>query len=712
MPEVNRIQLLGQDDGEDTLSQMLDIQGKGMAELRNLLPGKTSVPRGGIPRIASSSALDNLDWVYPFRSTLQPELTIGKIGVDLVQIDQRANVVVIRSKAFPSSAAKPCAERVGDTVIVSCDYPSLATTAWAVTQDGRSLKVRPANIERSSSTVISAAFTQFSSAYMNPRRAARMFSSTWVMRDDDSSLSTTGSGVPGTTYTWGEAKAESWEDANSRFVFGGEDVDGNGELEVTITVSNIPEGATHLRMWCTKMSEWESLTGNESAVTIVAGLSLRWWMDISIADGVQTPGGIQFTQKFNKTEGSLAGEINAVDTTGANEVPPCRSMRYLNGLLWACGARIGDSPGRCYYSLDVTGTSPLRSLSLFNLTDRAIDTSQDDTEQTMGIASTRGHLIIINERDVWMLDNGDPENQPRKIAEDMGTLFPGTICEHNQMVWYLSSQGPARISGDTVELVEKFSVSDVWPSPDGGDPYFHALSRTEKAAVWSVWHNNTWYIGNRSRVSGMKMSSNKIDGGFRVTPASGSGVVTALPARMSDSRVIMFGGGAIHNWMDPNQVVDGDGFYFTAEARYRVGRIDGRRWYKVGEAYDILAHAHWDDEGDMLTTIESQGTRYAFLFKYEQRPITDALQNSDISNGARWVIQQGLPEGIIGAFFVVGIRKIVRGPFTLGGMEIGIVPCKGHEFEYVSFSSGQVIEPELDGNLLVFDPEFNRGYDG
>ena len=347
MPEVNRIQLLGQDDGEDTLSQMLDIQGKGMAELRNLLPGKTSVPRGGIPRIASSAALDNLDWVYPFRSTLQPELTIGKIGVDLVQIDQRANVVVIRSKAFPSSAAKPCAERIGDTVIVSCDYPSLATTSWAVTQEGRSLKVRPANIERSSSTVISAAFTQFSSAYMNPRRAARMFSSTWVMRDDDSSLSTTGSGVPGTTYTWGEAKAESWEDANSRFVFGGEDVDGNGELEVTITVSNIPEGATHLRMWCTKMSEWESLTGNESAVTIVAGLSLRWWMDISIADGVHTPGGIQFTQKFNKTEGSLAGEINAVDTTGANEVPPCRSMRYLNGLLWACGARIGDSPGRC-----------------------------------------------------------------------------------------------------------------------------------------------------------------------------------------------------------------------------------------------------------------------------------------------------------------------------------------------------------------------------
>ncbi|MBK8772416.1 MAG: hypothetical protein IPM06_18615 [Rhizobiales bacterium] len=712
MPDVNRIQLLGQDDGEDSLNQVQDVGGKAMVELRNLIPGKTSTPRGGIPRIAENAALANLDWVYPFRSTLQPELTIGKIGVDLVQIDQRANVVVIRSKAFPSSATKPCAERVGDTVIVSCDYPSLATTAWAVTQDGRSLKVRPANIERSSSTVISAAFNQFSSAFMNPKRAARMFSTTWVMRDDDGAMSPTGSGVPGTTYTWGEAKSESWEDLNGRFIFGGEDLDGEGELEVTVTVSNIPEGATHLRMWCTKMSEWEQLSGNDAAATIVAGLSLRWWMDISIADRVVTPNGIQFTQKLNKSEGSLAGEINAVDTTGANEVPPCRSMRYLNGLLWACGAKIGDSPGRCYYSLDVTGTSPLRSLSLFNLTDRAIDTSQDDTEQSMGLASTRGHLIIINERDVWMLDNGDPDNQPRKIAEDMGTLFPGTICEHNQMVWYLSSQGPARISGDTVELVEKFSISDLWPSPDGGDPYFHALSRTEKASVWSVWHNNTWYIGNRNRVVGMKMSANKIEGGFRVTPASGSGVVTALPARMSDSRVIMFGGGAIHTWMDPNQTVDGNGFYFTAEARYRIGRIDGRRWYKVAEAYDILAHAHWDDDGDMLTTVESQGDRYAFLFKYEQRPITDALQNSDISNGARWVIQQGLPEGIIGAFFVVGIRKIVRGPFILGGMEIGIVPCKGHEFEYVSFSSGQVIEPELDGNLLVFDPEFNRGYDG
>ena len=144
--------------------------------------------------------------------------------------------------------------------------------------------------------------------------------------------------------------------------------------------------------------------------------------------------------------------------------------------------------------------------------------------------------------------------------------------------------------------------------------------------------------------------------------------------------------------------------------------MDQRRKQKVGEAYDILVHAHWLDAGQLRITVTAQGGRGHYLYQYDQRPITDPLQNTDVADAWRDTVQQGVREmdNLIGSWFQVQVEKVIRGPFTLTGAELGVILRKGQEFEYVSMSAGQTppTPPPIDFGMAIFDYDRNRGENG
>lgn len=710
MPRTDRLRFMDTTGGENSRQSRFELEDGEVRELVNLLPGKVATPRGGCPLVAEMSR--DIDWVYPFRDNTGLNISIAKSGVDLVQVSRFGLIEIVRAGAFPTPYANPCAVRLGEALLVTCDQES-AVQGWIITFDG-TLVARPANLRRPDSTKLVASQDFASTAgYVDAARKARKFATTWVIRQDADGLD--GANQPITTETWGGAVAESWEDVDDRLIYPGVDAEGTLALTLAVTVSSIPVGATHLRLWVSQGTAWDGAGNPGNSQSIASGSYARYWKDIAISDAVFGVTGFVFTAILDLTEGQLAGQTHIVDTTGASEIPPSSILKYHNGLLWAAGGPSLSSPGRAYYSLDVSDP-PSRTLTLFDPLNRALDTSIEGTEVTMGIASTHGHLLFLNEQDVWMLKNGDPENEPLKIAEGMGTTFPNTVIEQGQRVWYLSEQGPAMISDGVVSLVEKFNVGHVWPlcdiGPNAPVGYFFSLNREERRKVRSWWKDGIWYISNGARTAAMKTEQNELQGGFQFELSPQAGFHPYLVSKFSEKEVYAFGDKKMARWASPGVTTDGASGRFVARYVSRPVRIDGRRREKLGEVWDILCHLAWNDQGDLYTSCVSQGGRRNQVFKYDQRPITQILQNTDINNDWRGLIQQGVLEGLVGNWFEVGFRKTIYDAFEFQGMEIGVILRDGHEMEYVSVTSMEEPTVPLADDLLIYDLSMNRGHHG
>ena len=710
MPQTDRLRFMDTTGGENSRQTRFELEPTQVRELVNLVPGRVASPRGGCPLVASLPR--DVDWVYPFRFRLGNDATIAKSGVDLVSISLSGVMSTIRPMAFPSASAVPCAVRIGDSLLISCDQDS-PTSGWIVSFDG-GFVARPANLKRPDSTKLSVTQNFVSEPYSSQARMARKFATTWVIRDDEDGL--TGAGTPQTTEVWGGAVAESWEDAEERLIYPGLDADGVVTLTLKVIVSSLPVGATHLRLWVSQGTPWDGAAAPGKSEQTAAGSYARYWKDIALSDSTLGPDGYTFTATLDLSDGQLGGQTHVIDTTGASEIPPCAIMKYHNGLLWVAGGQQYSSPGRAYYSLDVSDP-PVRTLTLFDPLNRALDTSIDGTEKTMGIASSHGHLLFLNEQDIWLLKNGDPENEPLKIAEGMGTTFPNSIVEHGQRVWYLSEQGPAIISDGVVSLLETFNVSHVWPSCDAGPTapvgYFFSLSRDDRRKVRSWWKDGIWYISDGNKTAAMKTEQNEIQGGFQVELSPQAGFHPYLVSQFTDKDVYVFGDKKVCRWMAAGVVTDGTTGRFVVRVTSRPVRMDGRRREKLGEVWDILGHLSWDDNGELFMSCFSQNNRRNLVFKYEQRPITQILQNTDIDNRWRGIVQQGVQEGLVGNWFEVGIRKTIYGKFEFEGMELGVILRSGHEMEYVSTNFQEEIDTTgIDDNFLIYDLSMNRGYSG
>lgn len=725
MPEIIRLSEVGFAKGENSKDSPTELADGEWSELINIEPGADGASvRGGIPLKATLS-MDGIDWIFPFRSTGKKKWFIGKRGVDLVQFDSNGSAGVIMAGAFPTVNVKACAERVADSVIVACDYPSgRAAIAVSMSSDKMTLVAEPANISRPTGTTISI-------EYLDPRspeginaegvelpvNSCRMVAVTFVRRRSPDADAFDSSGRGRTTDAFADAVAESWEDMSERAYFQGIAAIQTpfGQLmsakqKVTIAIPGaIPRGCTHVRLWATQSTMWLRDDAEGGALAVAAGSGLRFLMDIAVAEFGTT--GIA-SVVVNKTDGELAGQLNLSDTIGANDIPPARQIKYHNGRLWATGAKFGDSPGRSYYSKEIVG-SPLRSLSLFSLSDQYTDTSIDDTEATMGMASSRGNLFFINQNDVWILRDGNPSetNPPGLIAQGLGTSFPGTISENGQLAFYLSNLGPAVISGETVDLMEDFKVGSVWPKTYSGVGYFFQLDRIERLKVKSFWFGNTWYITDGLVTAAFRVEPGKGGAGYRVEPAAGADLRIEHFAKHDEGEAYILSGSKLCSWMSTKRTRDGVGFYFTAKAKTRGMRIDGRRRWKMGEAWDVLVLSRWQDVGEMLITLEGQFGRVGDLFRYTERTLADPLQAYQHSSAYREAVQQIVPAYRLSAWFMAGIQKVIRGEFDISGIQVGYMPREGTEFEYISVADAETI-PTPDAALAIFDDRFNSGEDG
>lgn len=728
MPDVARIIFDGQSGGENSRDLPFDLDARTgqVAKLVNLIPGKNSIPRYGCPLIANTSEDIEIDWVYPFRSSSRKTIFIAKSGTNLVQIDENGETKTVKAGAFRDAEAQICAERIGDTVIIGNSYKTGA--ALAVTRKFDTLYVRSANTMRPASTKLSAtSYNKKTSSgvidttdadygpWWISSRTSRTFSVTFVRRDDE--LSVGSNGLPKTTDVWGNATSESWENISDRIVYEGSDSDDVSETKLTVSINAIPDGATHVRLWSTVGFQWAKADGPDAANIKAAGSPLRWWIDVSVYDFVSSQDGYSYTCALKLTEGQISGQTEIVDTTGANEIPPCSSLKFHNNLMWAGGVDSESDAGKWYFSNPITGAIPFRSLTLFNYSDRSIITCPDGTEKSTGIAASHGDLYFIGEKNVYSLADGDPINHsPTMIAQDMGSSFPNSIVERGQEIYYLSQQGPAVISGGVVEVIDTFDVAAVWPNPNGEQTYFHNLSADDKKKVRSWWCRGYWFISDGIVTVSLRMDRNQIVGGFTVEFSEESGVQPKLIAVVDESTTYTFGNKKLYQWTKAGVFTDGEGAYFTASVTYRRGRMDQRRKQKVGEAYDVIVHSHWEDNGQMLVTLTSQGGRGYTLYSYDERPITEPLQNTDVSSKYREVVEIGVSEddNIVGSWFQVKVEKIVRSMFTISGAEVGVLLRKGQEFEYISTSAGATppSPPKIDAGMSMFDDDMNRGYNG
>lgn len=712
--------------GENSRDEPTELASGQWAEIVNLIPGDESArPRGGCTTTDVVDGAGYIDWVFAFRSNKARKHIIGKRFSDLVSVEVTGGISVIKAGAFPVDSAQPAAVRVGDSVIVTCDYPT-GTNAISVSEKNGTLVAQPANILRAGATsltitalpVDAPAEGEAVTAKTFPRKSSRMICATYVRRDD--SFATDTAGRPITTSTWGDASAESWEDIEERAFLEGLDEDGVAIHVISLSISSPPDGATHVRLWVTQLTEWDAVGSKTAAMQVTAGATRRYLRDISLRDFPAS-----YTFSLDKTEGELAGQTHLSDTLGVNEVPPARVLKYHNGLLWATGAQFGDSPGRSYYSYPMSG-NPTRRLTQFNLSDKCIDTSLDDSERTMGMCASRGHLFFINENDVWILRNGDPSNAPEIIAQGMGTTFPQTIVERGQVAFYLSNQGPAMISGETVELIEEFTHSAVWPKPSSGRPSFFNLTKAERKNVRAWWYQDNLFVSGWTSdgvplCAALRVKENANAGPWTMQTAPNSGVKLENFAWFNDNEAYLVSDGPevdgevttgiVSRFLGTKSLTDGNGFFYTASVTARALRVDRRRSWRVGEALFILGHASWLDVGQLMLTLRGQFGRVGSLFKYEQRPITEPHQNTNVNNLWREQILQAVPAGRVGTWFQPGATKVVRGEFTIEGLDVALIAREGHEWEYVSLSKEEMI-PQLDTGLAIFDDRFNGGNDG
>lgn len=705
MPNVDRLRFIGHTKGYNTRDDQFSLEDGELLAIENCIPrGEDIIPRAGIRAVGTT--IDGTDWEYPYRHVDYPHI-IARKGVDLYAIRTNGSYYMIKEGAFPSTGIDVCAERIGDAVLIGCD----SFTNWPgtlVTMKDGSLVANNANIFRPNvvglGAITATSETQIDSTY-TIGKMSRMFAVTFVRRTDPLGFNGTS---PKTTSDFVDGASESYDEISQRYTFSG--VDANFvQLRLAISLSEIPVDCTHVRVWVTQGTPW---TGDErlDPDTISAGSELRYFKDVSIGDFSEVNGTQYAIINFDVTEGTLAGETHLISTLGLNELPPCKYMKYCNGRLWIGGGTYMGSPGRWYYSMPIEGDTPSRYLTMFNLSTQYVDTSIDDTERAMGIGVTKGDVIFFCEKDIWRLPNGDPDYGVTKIAEGYGTVFPNTITEYGQAVFYLSNRGPCYVSGNMVDPVNGFAAGEVWPDQYDGTPgYFHSLNRDARRAVKSFWFQDSWFIVNDDMCVAYCAPPGDPIGAWKIVPATGSGVKTGKVIVLSADRAMLLCDGKIHKFLDGKR--DGYGYFYSMRVKYGPKHLDRRKRYKIAEAWDILVHARWTDNGELRTILHAEDDIRVASHLYEQRPTTEILQNSGVKNTSRRIIQQGLREGMYGTWFTVEWIKVYRDNFWCIGAEVGVIPREGSELEYMSYSDPDPYDVVVDTNLAIFDDTFQEGLD-
>lgn len=478
---------------------------------------------------------------------------------------------------------------------------------------------------------------------------------------------------------------------------------------------------THIRVWRTV----GYATSAEAQTAIGAG-EMNFLADVDI--------NAQFVDTVTDTE--LAGETNAIlPQVGLDAMPIATDILYHNGLMWISPLDRSER-GKWYYSNPIVdAVNPLKYVSYYNLTDRFIETSLNNSEANTALGVAGNDVYYFMEESVWFLRDGDVTFGPRKVSNTQGSVFPKAFTKIDNKIFYISNNGPAYVSDQRIQMIDGMASGEVWPITFYGKGEFFALGDPDglnafKKNVISFYHKDTWFVCHRDIVIGFHMPKNNRSSGCFKVEFGDSELRIGSVAILDIDTCIIASKNDVYYGTYPDPKVIGRGGYrflwdaiqtdifsiFTLKSKSMAFQVIGKERDLSGEVYSLKAYATFTDLGEFRFRITTDFIRRIVSFIYDERPKSNTLQNQSIDNkGAgqlqsktewRTVLQQGVPEGMIGRYFEIEWEKNYLPPFDfrMEGFDIEYLPRIEQPMEFVSLSEGvqeAPLEPPLDAKIFA-----------
>lgn len=455
-----------------------------------------------------------------------------------------------------------------------------------------------------------------------------------------------------------------------------------GNINFTFDPSAVPAGATHLRLYMTLPGTIAS--GNYLNAQLIAdGLVYRWAADIPV-------GALSSNFTLPGSDGALAGSVNLCWSTGRDDLPAGGSIKFFDGRLWVYGGKSEANPGRSYFSAVIDGaTEQLSKLLSFRYDTDFKDTSTDETEPGVGMGISHGMLILFNSRSVYSLRGADYSPEPL----DMTRGAIGGITEIGQRIFYLSQEGPAVVSGSSIDNVENFKSDMTTPGIIGYSAFFDPGAR-----IRGMWHNHSWMLTDGQRVACYKMGDNA-DGTWRLIP----GETMSFSFSCSPTKGELWVGGEdkpIYSLMDKSRTKDGDTPFLCRLATNATPVPQGMI---SGEAYRIWTWTRWTDNSQLKIVLLGDHGRVADLYQFKEDETSGASTGHTM--GQRGQVMQVVRAGALSHWFQIELEKYSWNQEILFGPIMLELFARNWHPESVSMSEAGRAEPILDAGMLTWDPE-------
>lgn len=660
-------------------------------------------------------------------------------------------------------------ERVFNSLYIVTNWPNSALN-FILEWSGNTFSIRSGNIERPETTIVLTeteaekddGFGGFVPDPDNNLEPEHVYSYavTFANMDDPSSIAAGGSPLLSEAYV--TPILESGDDINERKLITtsvGNEPTAYIAVDVDINIGSVLDPqATHALIYRT-----EGVPSSQpDAETEAKGLPHRFLAAVPVKGPLATdPLNFSYTDKTS--DESIAGSLFTVDAqVGKSGMPSGNGIKFHNGILWIGGLNTSDLRGRWYYSSVIEdGVRPLKFLSNYDFVNQFIDTSLDESEKNINVAVSQNDIYFVMEKSIYYLRDGDVSFSPKLVDASKGSRFPRTVTEIDRGIYYLSNEGPARIFGRNVDLLNSFTAGTLWPETYKGPGDIQSIGVEglgqdgfDTYNVLGFYYKNSWFITHRDETVGHYISpDNRAIGPWKVEFGSkilrlGSVAVfdddLCVFVGKDDSKYLIKGcknsidpevippGGDECSGANPIDANPGNGatpwdkrswrfltkevntdnmtvFKFRSKSRAMYVR-NGRKDYS-GEAFDIKIYAKFTDFGELRAKIFTNFVRHVKSFIYTQQGRDTALQNQTIapslSDGRsgvtpwRTVLQQGFQEGIYGHFFEIEIEKNFFPPFDFyyKGFDLNYIDVGQHQAEFVSITAGFDDIP-LDSKLL------------
>jgi len=487
-------------------------------------------------------------------------------------------------------------------------------------------------------------------------------------------------------------------------------------LQASVVLSNLDqldEQVTHARI---------SRTLEFDTSVQALGASYRWLGDFPVSGpNDERVAGTTITYIDNKSNATMSGNFNFSLNIGMDNMPAGRTMAFHNGRLWVGGVYNGPDEwrGRAFYSVPPLNIDyPEKWFSMF-LTGKASltigealgdsvevsgwkDTNYIDNEQVQIISISKNDVIFINSLSVWFLADGDPETfEPELITNTGGTEFKNSAVNKDGVIFFLSNNGPARIVGRNVVIMEEHTAGEVWPVLfDNSVGYFHGLS--DKNRVQGYFVRDNWILADNDTVVAMYMPDNKKGfGPWKIKFGATIPIKFGIGASFSENDLIVYPYGSSSTQFYKvlcSGVYNDAGVDMTLHQKSKALYVSQKDREKFGEAAELIMFVEFTDSGNLLLVLKSDYYRYQNLWKYLDPDPDHPLQANHYANTFRLNINQPIMEGFLGQLFEIEFYKVYSTPykFIYKGFSLENIIRHGKNAEFISSNTqdfvGKIIE--------------------